>query len=113
MKGKIVLVPFPFTDLTSTKLRPALVLLERELDIVVVFISSKIPSFPSTDFILVDTDHPEYGLTGLKVPSVIRPDKVCTLLKELVIGELGEIGFVLKREMNNYISEYYMFKDVN
>ncbi len=28
MKGKIVLVPFPFMDLTATKLRPALVIYE-------------------------------------------------------------------------------------
>lgn len=113
MKGKIVLIPFPFTDLTSTKLRPALVLLERELDIVVAFISSKIPSYPSPDYIFVDIHHPEYGLTGLKVPSVIRPDKVCTILKELVIGELGEIGNLLKHQMNEYILENYAFKVVN
>ena len=28
MKGKIALVPFPFTDLTAAKLRPALVIRE-------------------------------------------------------------------------------------
>ncbi|MEM3464070.1 MAG: type II toxin-antitoxin system PemK/MazF family toxin, partial [Candidatus Bathyarchaeia archaeon] len=43
MKGKIVLIPFPFTDLTRTKLRPALVLFEGEKDVIVAFISSRIP----------------------------------------------------------------------
>lgn len=47
MKGKIVLVPFPFTDLTAAKLRPALVVYEGEEDVVVAFISSGLPSAPS------------------------------------------------------------------
>jgi len=43
MKGKIVLVPFPFTDLTAAKLRPALVIHESERDVIIAFISSKVP----------------------------------------------------------------------
>jgi len=43
MKGKIVLVHFPFTDLSATKLRPALVIHESDEDVVVAFISSRVP----------------------------------------------------------------------
>lgn len=41
-KGDIVLIPFPFTDLTGQKNRPALVLINHENDITVSFITSKI-----------------------------------------------------------------------
>jgi mRNA interferase MazF len=40
-KGDIVLVPFPFTDLSGSKIRPALVLVGQELDVTVAFITSK------------------------------------------------------------------------
>jgi mRNA interferase MazF len=56
LKGKIVLIPFPFTDLTSTKLRPALVLYEGEKDVVVAFISSRIAKAKPTD-VLINEEH--------------------------------------------------------
>ena len=74
MKGKIVLVPFPFTDLSRTKLRPALVLVERERDCVVAFISSKIPDELTSTDILVSEDHAEFPTTGLKKTSVVKLD---------------------------------------
>ena len=54
-------------------------------------------------------DHPEFNLTGLKVTSTIRLDKVCTLLKELVVGEIEEIGDMLRLEVNKTIIELYRF----
>ena len=41
MKAKIVLIHFPFTDLSALKLRPALVIHENNQDVVVAFISEK------------------------------------------------------------------------
>ncbi len=53
-RGDIVLVPFPFTDLTAEKLRPAIIVSPdpQGVDIVIAFISSVMPvgGLASTDF---------------------------------------------------------------
>jgi mRNA interferase MazF len=100
MKGKIVLVPFPFTDLTAAKLRPVLVIYEGEKDVVMAFISSKIPSELSEVDILITKDHTSFRKAGLKVDSVIKLDKIATVLKDLIVGELGEVDEKLKQEVN-------------
>jgi len=65
MKGKIVLVPFPFTDLTAAKLRPALVIHEGDRDVVTAFISSKIPSkLYAVDILIKDLVNLIVKLTG-------------------------------------------------
>lgn len=106
MKGKIVLIPFPFTDLTSTKMRPALVLYESEKDVVVAFISSRIAKTKPTD-IVIDKTHSEFKQTGLKVESSIKIDKIATLSKSLIIGEIGNVGPILKKEVNDKISKTF------
>ena len=107
MRGKIVLIPFPFTDLTSAKLRPALVLYEGERDVVAAFISSRLPEKDSLESVLIGDEHREFQLTGLKVSSVVRLDKVATVLKDLVVGEIGEVGDGLKREINGKLRKIY------
>lgn len=71
-RGDIILVPFPFTDLTAEKLRPAIIASPdpQELDIVIAFISSMVPSreLAETDFLLT-LDHPDFSKTGLKKSS--------------------------------------------
>lgn len=105
MKGKLVLVPFPFTNLTAAKLRPALVLYEGEKDAVLAFISSKTPFESSDTEILVTQGHPGFKKTGLKRDSVIRLDKIATVLKELIVGELGELDEKLKQEVNKKLEK--------
>jgi len=107
LKGKIVLIPFPFTDLTSTKLRPALVLYEGEKDVVVAFISSRITKTRYAD-VIIDESHPEFKKTGLKLSSTVKLDKIATISKELMLGEIGEIGPKLKKEINGKISKTFL-----
>jgi len=107
VKGKIVLIPFPFTDLTNAKLRPALVLIESENDCVVAFVSSRVPTELSSTEILIREDHKEFAGTGLKRSSVLRLDKVATVSKSLMLGEIGQIGASLRREVNRKLREAY------
>jgi len=100
MKGKIVLVPFPFTDLTAAKLRPALVIYEGEKDVVMAVVSSKIPSELSEVDILITKNQTSFRKAGLKVDSVIKLDKIATVLKDLIVGELGEVDEKLRQEVN-------------
>ena len=107
LKGKIVLIPFPFTDLSSKKLRPCLVIYEGEYDVIVCPISSKINKYNPETSVLVDENHPEYELTGLKVSSIIILNKVATIHKFLIYGILGELGEELKEEVNKKLNNIY------
>ena len=103
LKGKIVLIYFPFTDLRGRKLRPALVLHDSERDVVVAFISSRVDKYdPETD-VLITMSHPEFRLTGLKTDSVLKLSKIATLHKRLIAGEIGSIGPRLRDEINQKI----------
>jgi len=107
MKGKIVLVRFPFTDLSAAKLRPALVIHAGRDDIVTAFISSRTPPQISGTELVVSPDHPDFPATGLKVPSLIRFDKVATVSRDLIEGEIGEVSGSLVGECNERMSRVF------
>ncbi|MBF2085400.1 type II toxin-antitoxin system PemK/MazF family toxin [Thermoleptolyngbya sp. C42_A2020_037] len=93
-KGDIVLVPFPFTDLSQTKLRPAVVLWAdpQGQDITVCFISSQNLERTTPDELLLETSDPEFAQTGLKVTSKIRVTRIVTLERRLLQRRLGQLG---------------------
>jgi mRNA interferase MazF len=83
-KGDIILLSFPFTDLTGSKTRPALILAESLSDIVVCFITTQIKYTSDFDISIVQSER-----NGLKKPSIIRLNKIATINKDLVLGLLG------------------------
>ena len=92
----MVLIPFPFTDLSGQKLRPALLIGQSSAgDLIVAFITSRV-SVPAAspslaEHVLLPSDR-EFSSTGLKVPSAIRLDKIATLHQLLARRRIGHIG---------------------
>ncbi len=95
MKNKIVLVPFPFDDLSSNKVRPAVCLTDEIQPyghIVLAFITSKVSANPAdTDFVIESGDA-DFAQTGLKVSSTIRLHRLMTVSKQIIKRELGELS---------------------
>ena len=95
-KGDIVLITFPFTDLSGSKLRPAVILTDTNLDLTVCFITTQIQWQESTDVLLLP------NLTNrLKKQSLIRTSKIATLDRILVKGLLGKLTPNELAELNN------------
>jgi mRNA interferase MazF len=86
-KSDILLITFPFTDLSGSKLRPAVVLIENDIDITVCFITTQIGWQETTDVLL-----PPSPLNGLRKTSLIRTSKIATLDKKLAKGLLGNLS---------------------
>jgi mRNA interferase MazF len=86
-KGFIVLLPFPFTNLSGYKNRPAVVLHTSDLDCVVAFISTQLYWQEDKDIVLQPN-----AINRLKKASVIRISKIATIENSLVMGKLGELS---------------------
>lgn len=93
-KHKIVLVPFPFDDLTGNKVRPAVCLTDPigpHRHVVVAFITSRIPpELLASDFV-IRMDGDGFVTTGLRVSSTIRLHRLMTLTTGMMVRELGQI----------------------
>lgn len=85
-KGDIVLVTFPFTDLSGSKLRPAVIIAETLQDLTLCFITTQIQWQEPTDLQILPTQ-----LNGLKKLSLIRTSKIATLDKTMAKGLLGQL----------------------
>ena len=89
--GDIVLIPFPFSELTQVKIRPAVVVTETKdkyKDLVLVAVSSQIPATLSSAEIVLKPD----SLNGLRASSVIKVDRVFTLKSEKVVANIGRLS---------------------
>ena len=93
-RGEVVLVAFPFTDLATTKMRPALVVSSdafnnQHLDVVLAAITSQVPKkIAAAEHLLSVEDQKQAGLPKL---SIVKLSKLVTIDQRLIRKRLGRV----------------------
>ena len=109
MKGKIVLIQFPFDNLSSSKVRPAYCLTKAigsYQHIIFALITSRIPSIPLTTDILLQPQHADFSLSGLQKPSTLRLDHLITLRRSMIRRELGYLSPITQSEISHLLCQW-------
>lgn len=107
---EVVKVPFPFTDIHATKVRPALILssakhFNAKIGLSVMAMITTLKS--ADDLWPADIVIENLQLTGLPVPSIIR-FKIFTLDHRLILGRLGNLAerdqYHVKQKLHEVLS---------
>ena len=91
-RGDVVLIPFPFTDLSAKKTRPAVVVSSVHYhsvrsELLLTYVSSQIAKADAgLDHVLID-----WALAGLPRPSFVRP-KLAAIEPTLVVHHVGRLS---------------------
>ncbi len=112
-RGKIVLVPFPFDDLTAGKVRPALCLTDPigpHRHVIVAFVSSQMPAVAVSTDVMLDPRRRNFAATGLRVPSVLRLHRLVTLTTAIIRRELGKLSPDLQEEVDRKLAALFGLK---
>ena len=102
-RGDIVLLSFPFTDLSADKRRPALVISEDSFnnsnqDVVFIFITTE--SYNTPFDMRLESSDSRFALTGLKgSAATFRTSKIMTLDRNLAQKRLGSADPTLLRDI--------------
>ena len=87
-KGDVLLIPFPFSDLSQTKKRPVLALSQADLqgDFIALAMTTR---NQHANLVTVGLD--DYASTPLPKPTWIRSDKIFTFNDSLIIKRISKL----------------------
>ena len=87
-RGTVVVLPFPFSDLSSTKRRPALVITPlRGSDLILCMITSQ----QLRDPLAIPLGAPDFAQGGLPVQSFVRPTRLFTADSLIIQRSVGQL----------------------
>lgn len=111
-KFKVVLVPFPFDDLSSTKVRPAVCLTDAigpHNHVVLAFITSRVASPLLVTDLVLDKRTPGFTATGLRVTSTLQLHRLMTATKSLLVRDLGTLPSSLQAQVQDRLRILFAF----
>ena len=89
VKGDVVVLPFPFSDLSGSKRRPALVIADLDGDDTIL---CQITSVAKFDKYAVAIKSDSFISGSLSVDSYVRPNKIFTADKKLILSVAGRLS---------------------
>lgn len=92
VKGDVVVIPFPFSDLTGSKRRPALVLADLPGDDILL---CQITSQQTQDPFAIRLDNTDFSSGSLPTSSYIRPARIFTADKSIIVRRAGTVKNVV------------------
>lgn len=98
--GTVVLIPFPFSDLTNSKLRPAVVLADAERG---DFVLCQITSKSYADRRAVELTNASFSNGALRITSYARPAKLFTANQSLIKTTVGKLTDDAFKEIINAV----------
>jgi len=107
VKGDVVVLPFPFSDLTSSKRRPALVVAIASVDDVIL---AQITSSSFSDSYAVELADKDFSNGGLSVMSNIRPNKLFTAEVSIIAYKVGNVKSQKMKDVAAIITELVSVK---
>lgn len=104
-RGDVVLVDYPFSDRTGSKVRPALVVqanwLNRRITDTILAAISRSAHRASATQLLIDISTPDSSQTGLRQNSMIQCENLLTFDQRLIIAKIGELSPPLAQQAND------------
>lgn len=100
IKGDIVVVPFPFSDLSNSKRRPAFVVRDFGEDVLLAQITSK----SYRDEFAIQINLNDFNEGSLNVVSYLRPEKLFTCSKNLILYKTASLK---AKKSNRIINRNY------
>ena len=101
-KNDVVLVRYPFSDLSKTKVRPAIIVSSKHIsqDVLIVPLTSKTNSLLAGEFVLI-----EWQKAKLNVPSAVKRG-IYTVRQDLIIKTIGELQPVDIQKLENSLKNW-------